>query len=137
MWKVFFFLVCVAFAAANTCTEPKDSNGLTCSAFLKSGVAKSCPEMFQKFGFIESNGLHCKCACPEYYEPIGEDQKTCAEWQDSKNAQRHFLNEAGTTIQMAMEVCRIAPVSVQIQWSQSVATSVNSKSAGLTNSRSL
>merc|ERR1712224_686205 len=53
----------VAAKQPSLCTEPKDSHGLTCSHYLKSGVGSSCIEMFEKFGFIEKNNLHCQCAC--------------------------------------------------------------------------
>lgn len=72
------------------CSEPKDKHGLTCSQYLKSGVGQSCLEMFTKFGFIEKNKLHCQCACPEYYEPIGVDQKTCETWQNNKKCPEAF-----------------------------------------------
>ena len=66
---------------------------------------------------------------------LGRTRKRVRNGKTTKNAQKNFLNEVGTTIQMAMEVCRIAPASVQILGGQSVATTVKGKSAGLTASR--
>ena len=45
---VFVVLFVVAFAAGNpTCSEPKDADGLTCSAYLKSGVGTFLPDNLQ------------------------------------------------------------------------------------------
>jgi len=84
------FLPAVVAKQPLYCSEPKDKHGLTCSQYLKSGVGSSCLEMFTKFGFIEKNNLHCQCACPEYYEPVGEDQKTCEAWQSNKKCPEAF-----------------------------------------------